>query len=115
MTATSLEKLCMSFKGATQDIKWGNDLCYLVGEKMFCTTSLEGFSYVSFKASPQDFGDLIERDGIIPAPYSARHYWVLVEEPRALRSGEWRDYLTKSYNLVFGSLSKRKKEGIMNA
>lgn len=68
MTATSLEKLCMSFKGATQDIKWGNDLCYLVGGKMFCTTSLEGFKYVSFKTSPQDFGELIERDGIILPP-----------------------------------------------
>ena len=102
----------MSFKGATQDVKWANDLCYLVGQKMFCVTSLEGFQYVSFKATPEDFSDLIERDGIIPAPYSARHFWVMVENPQALRPLEWKAYLLKSYKLVFDKLPKKIKDGV---
>jgi predicted DNA-binding protein (MmcQ/YjbR family) len=111
MNASALEKLCMSFKGATQEIKWGNDLCYLVGGKMFCVTSVDGFGYVSFKTSPENFGELIARDGIIPAPYSARHFWVLVEAPGALRSSEWMDYITKSFSTWFLTTSQngRKK------
>ena len=67
MTSSDLENLCMSFEGTTRDIKWGNDLCYSICKKMFCVTSLEGMKYVSFKTTPEDFGELIEegRIGII--------------------------------------------------
>jgi len=112
MNPSSLEKLCMGFKGTTQDIKWGNDLCYLVGKKMFCVTGLEGFKHVSFKASPEDFQQLIERDGIVPAPYSARHFWVLVENPTALRPAEWVMYISRSYELVFDKLPKKIRDSI---
>ncbi len=112
MDASSLEKLCMSFKGTTQDIKWKNDLCYLVGEKMYCVTSLQGFQYVSFKASPEDFSALIEREGILPAPYSARYHWVMVDNVRALNPSEWRNFIQKSYEMVLEKLPKKKKDSI---
>jgi predicted DNA-binding protein (MmcQ/YjbR family) len=112
MTPASLEKLCMSLRGVTRSIKWQNDLCYLVGEKMFCVTSVEGFRFVSFKTSPEHFSELIERNGIIPAPYSARHFWVLVEDPKALRPQEWLNCITHSYQLVFDKLPKKKKDSL---
>ncbi len=113
MTAAGLEKLCMGFNGVTHDIKWGNDLCYSVGSKMFCVTSLLGMQYVSFKTTPQEFGELIERDGIIPAPYSARHHWVLVEDIRSLRPAEWTAYIQKSYTIVFEKLPKKVRNEIL--
>ena len=112
MTATDLEKLCLGFKGVTRDIKWGNDLCYSVGKKMFCVTSVEGMKYVSFKATPEEFGELIERVGIIPAPYSARHHWVLVENMKALRPKEWKERIQASYDLVFEKLPGKMKNSI---
>lgn len=107
MNSAELEKLCMSFKGTTRDIKWGNDLCYSVGTKMFCVTSVEGMQYVSFKTTPEEFGQLIERPGIMPAPYSARHHWVLVENTVAMRPKEWRERIQASYDLVFAKLSAK--------
>lgn len=112
MTSSDLENLCMSFKGTTRDIKWGNDLCYSVCKKMFCVTSLEGMKYVSFKTTPEDFGELIERVGIKPAPYSARHHWVLVENIKALNPKEWRAYIRASYDLVFEKLPGKMKNSI---
>ena len=113
MTATELETMCMGFQGATQDIKWGNDLCYSVGTKIFCVTGLQGMQYVSFKTAPEEFAELIEREGVIPAPYSARYYWVLVKDPRSLRPKEWKAYIQKSYLLVFEKLSRKVRNDIL--
>ena len=112
MNVDSLDKLCMGLKGTTQGVKWGNDLCYMVGEKMFCVTNLEGAKYISFKTSPEDFGELTARTGIIPAPYAARNYWVLVKDLPTLSAKEWKLYVTKSYTLVFEKLPKKLKNSL---
>jgi predicted DNA-binding protein (MmcQ/YjbR family) len=107
MTTPALEELCMSFKGATRDIKWGNDMCYSVGSKMFCVTSATGKYFISFKTTPEEYAELIEREGVRPAPYSARYYWVLVETMTALRPKEWKEKIQKSYELVVERLPKK--------
>ena len=112
MNAAALEKLCTSLKGTTQDIKWGNDLCYLVGNKMYCVALLDESHSVSFKTTPEAFAELTDREGIIPAPYSARHHWVLVEDSKALKPNEWRHYIVKSYELVFEKLPRKLKASI---
>ena len=112
MHAADLDKLCKTFKGTTQDIKWDNDLCYLVGGKMYCVLNLKGSPTISFKTTQEEFGELIEREGIIPAPYVAKHYWVLVENMGSLRSNEWKYHIQKSYDLVFDKLPKKVKESL---
>ncbi len=42
MNLEHLRKYCLSFPGVTEDVKWGNDLCFCVGEKMFCVTGVDG-------------------------------------------------------------------------
>lgn len=107
MNAAQLEKICLSLRGTTTDVKWGHDLCYLVGKKMYCVTGLDGPFTVSFKATPEEFAALIERNGIIPAPYVAKHHWVFVENPGTLRPTEWRWLIEKSYQLVVEKLPKK--------
>ena len=112
MKAAALEKLCTDLKGTTQDLKWGNDLCYLVGNKMYCVVLLDESHAVSFKTIPEDFAELTEREGIIPAPYSARYHWVLVSNPLALTAKEWKHFVEKSYELVFDKLPRKVKIAI---
>ena len=112
MNASEVQKFCKTLKGTTQDIKWKNDLCYLVGGKMYCVHNLKGQLSISFKTTPEEFGELIERDGIIPAPYVAKHHWVLVENPDALRKKEWEYFISQSYTLVFDKLPKKIKNGL---
>lgn len=109
MTAEGLDRLCKALKGTTMDVKWGNDLCYLIGNKMYCVTKMDGPLQISFKATPEDFAVLIERDGIIPAPYLARYHWVLAENQSALRANEWKVYIEKSFQLVFEKLPQKIK------
>lgn len=107
MNAQALEKFCLALKGTTTDVKWGHDLCYLVGGKMYCVTSLDGPFSVSFKVNPEEFSVLVEREGVIPAPYTGRYHWVLVERPAALSSAEWKKYIEGSYAMVRAKLPSK--------
>jgi predicted DNA-binding protein (MmcQ/YjbR family) len=114
MTVESLRKFCASLPHVTEDVKWGNDLCFLIAGKMFCVASLDAKEggRVAFKCSPQDFTDFIEREGIIPAPYMARNHWVSVQSWDALRDAEIRKAIQASYQLVFAKLPKRTQLGL---
>ena len=70
MNLEQLQKFCLSFPGATEDIKWGADLCFCIGEKMFCVTGADSIAGgLSLKCTPEKFAELIEREGIDPAAY----------------------------------------------
>ena len=76
MTIETLRQICRSLPAVTEDVKWGSDLCFCVQKKMFVVANLEPPHQVSFKCTPETFGELVERPGIIPAPYMARNMWV---------------------------------------
>ena len=110
MNIEQLRKYCLSFPGATEDIKWGADLCFSVGGKMFCATGLDqAEGKVSFKCTPERFAELVERDGIIPAPYVARYHWVAVEDSSSLDPEEFEDLISKSYLLVYEKLPLKQR------
>lgn len=107
MTRDQLEKLCMSLTGTKQDIKWGHDLCYVVAEKMYCVTPVDGPVNASFKVLPEEMTELTDREGIIPAPYMAKNNWVHVESVKALTPAEWKHFVKQSYELVVAKLPKK--------
>ena len=99
---------CLAMPHAKESIQWGNNLVIKVGGKMFAVMGLEPHPvWLSFKCSPEDFLELTERPGIIPAPYLARHHWVALEKKDALTQSELEHQLRRSYELVFERLSKR--------
>lgn len=107
-----LRDLCLGLKGTTEDIKWGNDLCFLVGEKMFCVTWLDGPFQASFKVTNEEFEELIARPDIVPAAYLARYKWVQVKSATALHAAEWDRLIKQSYELVKAGLTKKKQRGL---
>jgi predicted DNA-binding protein (MmcQ/YjbR family) len=107
MNIEQLRKFCLSLPHTTEDIKWDNDLCFLIGEKMFCVTGLEGSFSASFKVKDVEFNRLTEMEGIIPAPYLARNKWVLVENSNALTIKEWSHYISQSYATIKSKLPKK--------
>ncbi|MBA2301790.1 MAG: MmcQ/YjbR family DNA-binding protein [Acidobacteria bacterium] len=108
----NLEKLrshCLSLRGATEQIQWGADLVFKVGGKMFAVAATEPGSghRVSFKCSDEGFAELVEQDGIVPAPYLARAKWVALEAREALSDREIQNHIHESYDLVFAKLTKK--------
>jgi hypothetical protein len=61
----------------------------------------------SFKCTPEEFTELQERDGIIPAPYLARAHWVALERYDALDDAEFRRLLKQAYELVLEKMPAR--------
>lgn len=116
MNIEELQQLCKSLPHVTEDIKWGNDLCFCIGGKMFCVIGLNQSPIsASFKVLDEEFEELSTRKGFVPAPYVARYKWVLVEDISTLSAKEWKHYVTQSYTLVKDKLpAKFKKQLISN-
>ncbi len=113
MDAEWLRKLCLSFPGTTEQIQWGYDLLFKVGGKMYAVTPLEPAPVcLSFKASPENFVELTERQNIIPAPYLARAQWVALQTRDALTREELAGLLRESYEMVLAKLPKKMQEAI---
>ena len=113
MNIDQLRKLCLSFPGATEQIQWGDDLLFKVGGKMFAVARLEPAKvWLSLKASQENFAELTERPGVIPAPYLARAKWIALESPDALPAGEIAQLLRESYELVLAKQPRKLRESI---
>ncbi|HEX8516540.1 MAG TPA: MmcQ/YjbR family DNA-binding protein [Bacteroidia bacterium] len=115
MDIEQLQSFCKSLPGVTENIKWGHDLCFSVGRKMFCVTGLEPPMQVSFKVRDDEFEELIHTENIISAPYVGRYKWVLVQKSSRLSKKEWEAYIRQSYELIKAQLPKKilKEEGLL--
>ena len=108
MHLNAMRRHCLSFPNATETVQWGSDLVFKIGGKMFAVSATEPAKVcMSFKCSPEDFAELTERPGIIPAPYMARAQWVALESEDALPAAELKRLLRQAYDLVFSKLTKR--------
>ena len=101
MNSDAIRKYCLSFPHATENLQWGDDLCFKVGGKIFATLSLSSVPQkICFKCSPESFAELCEREDIHPAPYVGRYKWVMLDSPDALAEHELRTSIQQSYEMV---------------
>lgn len=108
-----IRDLCLSFPQTTEQIQWGDDLVFKVAGKIHAVTVLKPAKiWLCFKVSPEQFAELTERPGIIPAPYLARAKWVALETKDALPSDELALLLRESYDLVVAKLPKKTREAV---
>ena len=81
---------------------------------MFCQIDFEmdGRAILSLAAGPQRFHELIEREGIIAAPYRARLHWVALEHWNAVGDAELKDLLRNAQDITFGKLPKHTRAAL---
>jgi len=116
MDIDSLRKLCLSFPHTTENVQWGHDLCFKVDGKLFAVAPLEVAPVrLSFKCSPENFAQLCEREGVMPAPYMARAQWVALEQLNTLPDSELRELLAESYRLVWERLPRKRQAELQRA
>jgi predicted DNA-binding protein (MmcQ/YjbR family) len=105
-----VRSICLSLPHATEDVQWEHDLLFRIAGKMFCVANLEpGMSptKIAFKCTPEKFAELVEIDGIIPAPYMARNHWVAMLDMNALRQPEIKELIQESYQMILEKLPKK--------
>lgn len=106
---------CLSLPHATEDVQWEHNLLFRIAGKMFCIANLEPAvspTKICFKCAPEKFAELVEVEGIIPAPYMARNHWVAMLEINALRQPEIKELITESYRMILAKLPKNTQAGL---
>ena len=111
-----ISEICLALPHTAETLNWEQVLVYWVGEreiggKMFALTNADGMGDVvlSFHCGAERFDELLENEGIIPAPHLARAYWVALERWDALKPREIEEELARAHALIYAKLPKRTK------
>lgn len=103
-----------------ETMQWGDNLVFWVGDKaiggkMFALVNLDAdihLRVMSFAADPERFHELVERDGVIPAPYAAHRHWVALERWNAIPGKELEDLLGHAHQLTCEKLPQKVKDAL---
>jgi predicted DNA-binding protein (MmcQ/YjbR family) len=119
MDAERLRAFLLTLPDVAETMQWGDNLVYWVGEKaiggkMFALASLspDHGGVLSFAAGPEGFAELVEREGLFPAPYLARAHWVAVERWDTLSERELQQLLGRAREIVHAKLPKHTRDAL---
>jgi predicted DNA-binding protein (MmcQ/YjbR family) len=118
-----IRAICLALPHVRETLNWGHVLVYWVGDreiggKMFALTLLDGQwmekpgPTLSFHCGAERFHELLESEGILPAPHLARAHWVALERWDALRPREIEEELARAHALIYEKLPKRTKAAL---
>ena len=113
MDAEQLRRFVLKLPHVEETLQWGENLVFWVGDKaiggkMFalCNLDAKGGPVLAFPAGPERYPELLEREGLRPAPYFARIFWVALEHWDALPSRELEVLLRQAHARVYARLPK---------
>ncbi len=114
MDAERIRGFLLGLPHVVETMQWGNNLLFWVGDKaiggkMFAVVNLDGDgkALISYSAGPERYSELVEIEGVIPAPYMARIFWVAVERWDVFRRVEWEQELTAAHGITLAKLPPR--------
>ncbi len=117
MDAEKVREYLLKLPDVEETMQWGANLVFWVGDKaiggkMFALVNLDedGKGVISFHAGQQRYVELLENDGVIPAPYMARIFWVALERWDALPGRELLELLAQARELVYMKLPRRTQD-----
>ncbi len=109
-----IRAICLALPHVQETLNWGHHLVYWagareIGGKMFAMTDLDGSGrgVLWFHCGAERFHELLEIDGVMPAPHLARAHWVALERWDVLRPRQIEEELRRAHDLIFARLPKR--------
>jgi len=111
MTFEQFDAAARALPGTTFDVKWGKDRVYSVGDKMYAVAGQLGEEAPRWcmKVSDGSFEQLCEEGVAEPAPYMAKHKWVLFRSADAVPEEQLTAYLREAHALIAAKLSGKKR------
>lgn len=117
MDAEKARSLLLQLPDVAETMQWGENLVYWVadkaiGGKMFAVINLNpgGERVISFAAGPERYAELLEIEGVTPAPYLARAHWVALERWTVFPEAQLAELLTAARQIIFEKLPRRTKD-----
>jgi len=119
MDIEPLRAWLLSLPHVAETMQWGDNLVFWAGDKaiggkMFALANLskDGHGVLSFAAGPERYAELVEIEGVFPAPYLARAHWVAIERYDVFSSNELKEHLRNAHTIVFANLAKKTKDAL---
>jgi predicted DNA-binding protein (MmcQ/YjbR family) len=100
---------CLSLPGTTEEVKWEDNLCFMIERKIFVLYALSSGS-LAIKCDPEEFEELAARDGIQQAWHLARGQWISIAGFDVLSVSELKKRIEQSRALVLKKLTKKIRE-----
>jgi predicted DNA-binding protein (MmcQ/YjbR family) len=114
MDAERLREYLLRLPHVVETMQWGANLVFWVGDKaiggkMFAVINLDDDqrAVLSFAAGPERYAELLETEGVFPAPYLARAHWVAIKHWGVFRSSELEELIELARRLVYDRLPPR--------
>lgn len=120
MDAERMRAYLLKLPHVVETMQWGANLVFWVGDKaiggkMFAVLNLDDPSpselsgrkprpVFSYAAGPARYPELLEIDGLIPAPYFARAHWVAAVRWDVFSATEWQRELAAARALTLAKL-----------
>ena|GEM_PF-474503 len=112
MDAERIRAYLLSLPHVVETMQWGANLVFWVGDKaiggkMFALVNLDDDPHrqvISYSAGSEHYAELLEIEGISPAPYMARIHWIAVARWSVFRASEWEQQLAAAYEITAAKL-----------
>jgi predicted DNA-binding protein (MmcQ/YjbR family) len=117
MNIEALRTWLLTLPHVEETMQWGDNLVFWVGDKaiggkMFALANLSADSHgvLSFAARPERYAELLEVEGVFPAPYMARNYWIAIERYDVFSSNALKEHLRNAHSVIYNKMPKRTKD-----
>jgi predicted DNA-binding protein (MmcQ/YjbR family) len=117
MDAERLRAYLLRLPHVVETMQWGANLVFWVGDKafggkMFAVLNLDDDpkAVLSFAAGPERYAELLETEGVFPAPYLARAHWVALKHWGVFRASELEGLLEHGRQLTYDRLHKKTRD-----
>jgi predicted DNA-binding protein (MmcQ/YjbR family) len=124
MNAERLRAYLHTLPHVVETMQWGANLVFWVGDKaiggkMFALIDLDeptgsaarkAHPILSYAAGAARYPELLELDGLVPAPYMARIHWVAAERWDVFSAGEWQREFNAAHALTLAKLPPRTRK-----
>jgi predicted DNA-binding protein (MmcQ/YjbR family) len=125
MDPDRLRAYLLTLPHVVETMQWGANLVFWTGDKaiggkMFALINLDEPRHsslqpatdnpqlvLSYAAGPARYSELLEIEGLVPAPYMARIHWVAASGWGVFTTAEWQRELHAAYDLTLGKLPKK--------
>ena len=115
MNAERAREFLLSLPHVMETQQWGGIVFWVgdkaIGGKMFVMVNPDAGQGVpiAYPAGEERFNELLELEGLRPAPYLARIFWIAAERWDVFRDREWQEQLTLAHEITFAKLAPRTK------
>jgi predicted DNA-binding protein (MmcQ/YjbR family) len=109
MDIEMLREYCLTLPGTTEEVKWGDNLCFMIEKKIYVISSLDAGT-IAIKCDPEEFEELTARDGITQAWHLAKGQWIGLTDLEVMPIAELKRRIAESRALVLQKLPKKIQE-----